>query len=68
MGNDSPPHLSPNLQIEMSKHKLRSEIGLLNTLQNNGESNNYPKRLIKALSIAQVQVVQKETMFGVLYS
>ena len=35
--NDSPPHLSPNLhfnlQIEIPKHKSRSEMGLLNTLQ-----------------------------------
>ena len=31
--NDSPPDLSPNLQIKMLRHKLRSEMGLLNTLQ-----------------------------------
>ena len=33
MGNDSPPHLSPNLQIKMTKRKSRSKMGLLNTLQ-----------------------------------
>ena len=37
MENDSSPHLSPNLhlnvQIKMSKGKSRSEMGLLNTLQ-----------------------------------
>ena len=38
MGNDSPLHLSRpnlhfNLQMEMPKCKLRSEMGLLNTLQ-----------------------------------
>ena len=33
MGKDSPPHLSPNLQIKMPKRKSRSEMGLLNTLQ-----------------------------------
>ena len=37
MGNDSPPHLSPNsnfnLPIKMPKRKSRSEIGLLNSLQ-----------------------------------
>ena len=41
MGNESPPHMSSNiinymhlnLQIKMPKHKSRSEIGLLNTLQ-----------------------------------
>ena len=36
-GNDRPPHLSLtlhfNLQIEMPKHKSRSEMGLLNTLK-----------------------------------
>ena len=36
-GNDSLPHLSPNLhfnfQIKMHKRKLRSEMGLLITLQ-----------------------------------
>ena len=31
--NDSPPHISPNLQIKMPIRKLRSEMGLLNTLQ-----------------------------------
>ena len=40
MGNDSPPHLSLNLQlnlqIRISKHKSRSEMGLLNTLQEGG--------------------------------
>ena len=38
MGNDSRHHLIPNLQfnlqIKMPKLKLRSEMGLLNTLQN----------------------------------
>ena len=37
MGNDSPPHLSPNfhlnLLIKMLKCKLRSEMGLVNYLQ-----------------------------------
>ena len=37
MGNDSPPHLRPNLnfnlQIKMPKLKSRWEMGLLNTLQ-----------------------------------
>ena len=33
MGNDSPPHLSSNLQIKVPKHILRSDMGLLNTLQ-----------------------------------
>ena len=33
MGNDSPPHLSPNWQIKMPKCKLRSEMGLLYTHQ-----------------------------------
>ena len=37
MGKDCHPHLSPNfhfnLQIKMFKRKLRSEMGLLNTLQ-----------------------------------
>ena len=33
MGNDSPPHLSPNLHIQMPKRKSRSEMGLLITLQ-----------------------------------
>ena len=37
MGNDSPPHSSPNLHLnlkfKMLKRKLRSEMGLLNTLQ-----------------------------------
>ena len=37
MGNDSPPHLSPNLhlnlEIKMPKRKSRSEMGLLNPLQ-----------------------------------
>ena len=37
MENDCPAHLSPNLhfnlQIKMPKRKLRSETGLLNTLQ-----------------------------------
>ena len=33
MENDSPPHLSPNLQVKMPKRKSRSEMGLLNTLQ-----------------------------------
>ena len=33
MGNDTPPHLSPNLQMKMSKRKLRSEMGLFNTVQ-----------------------------------
>ena len=41
MGNDSPPHFSPNLQfnlqIKMPKHKSRSEMGLLNTLQEQDE-------------------------------
>ena len=41
MGNDCPPLLSPNfnfnLQIKMPKHKSRSEMGLLNTLQVDGE-------------------------------
>ena len=36
MGNDSPPHLNPNLhlnlQIKLLKRKLRSDRGLLNTL------------------------------------
>ena len=36
MGNDSPPNFSPNLefnlQIKMPKGKLRSRMGLLNTL------------------------------------
>ena len=40
MGNDSPPHLGPNLQfnlkIKMLKHKSRSEMGLLNILQDIG--------------------------------
>ena len=42
MGNDSPLHLSPNLhfnlKIEMPKRKLRSEMGLLNSLQVSLES------------------------------
>ena len=33
MGNGSPPHMSPNLEIKMPKRKSRSEMGLLNTLQ-----------------------------------
>ena len=33
MGNDSPPNFCPNLQIKMPKHKFRTEMGLLNTLQ-----------------------------------
>ena len=35
MGNDSLPHLSPNLNLnlQMLKQKSRSEMGLLNTLQ-----------------------------------
>ena len=37
MGNDTTPHLNPNLnfnlQIKIPKRKLRSEMGLLNTLQ-----------------------------------
>ena len=37
MGNDSAPHLSPNLhlnsQMKMQKLESRSEMGLLNTLQ-----------------------------------
>ena len=37
MRNGSPPHLSPNLhfnlQLRMPIDKLRSEMGLLNTLQ-----------------------------------
>ena len=37
MGNDSLPHLSPNLhfnlKFKMLKRKLSSEMGLLNTLQ-----------------------------------
>ena len=43
MGNDSPPHLSPNLhfnfQIKMPKPKLRAKIGLLKTLQQDATSN-----------------------------
>ena len=31
IGNDSPPHLNPNLQIKMPKRK--SKMGLMNTLQ-----------------------------------
>ena len=45
MGNDSPPHLSPNLhfnlQIKMIKHKLRSQVGLLNTLQIGSMASNF---------------------------
>ena len=37
MGNDSTSHLSPNfqfnMQIKLPKHKWRSQMGLLNTLQ-----------------------------------
>ena len=40
MGNDGPPHLSPNLhfnlQIKMQKRNSRSQMGLLNTLQTSG--------------------------------
>ena len=40
--NDSPPHLRLNLhfnlQIKMPKRKSRSEMGLLNTLQNTHDS------------------------------
>ena len=40
MGNESPPHLIANLQfnlqIKMPERKLRSEMGLLNTLHTGG--------------------------------
>ena len=42
MGNDSPPHLNPNfhfnVQMKMLKRKSRSEMGLLNTLQNTSQT------------------------------
>ena len=37
MGDDSPPHLNFNLEIKTPKRKSRYEMGLLNTLQVDGE-------------------------------
>ena len=59
MGNDSPPHSRPNLQIKMPKCKSRPVMGLLNTLQEGRTSITIAHRLSTVRGADKIFVVRQ---------